>query len=190
MPTPQIDIIRTGIAPVIVALSGEHDISTSRELDVAIQQAVDGGRGVVVDLTDATFLDSAILRTLVDGHRAATAMGVAGLTVVAPPGGVAAQLFELVHASDLLAIAPSRDVAVEKYSSHGTGRCVFPNCVAAGFVRENDLALCPPHRELLLSDPGEFRRLWGPLDPRQVATVRHEPGRPASPLPPASDPDG
>jgi anti-anti-sigma regulatory factor len=168
-------------------VSGEHDISTSRELDVAIQQAVDGGRGVIVDLADATFIDSTILRTLVNGHRAATALGVAGLTVVAPPGSVAAQLFELVHASEVLAISPSRDVAAERYGSGGAGCCAFPGCAAAGFVRENDLALCPAHRELLLSDPGEFRRLWGALDPRRVVTPQHEPGRPASPLSPAPE---
>jgi hypothetical protein len=31
---------------------------------------------------------------------------------------------------------------------------------------EEGLALCPEHRELLLDDPEEFRRLWGALDPR------------------------
>jgi len=124
--TPQIHIIRTGTAPVIIALSGEHDIATSRELHVAIQQAVDGGRGVVVDLADATFIDSAILRTLIDGHRAATAIGVAGLSVVAPPGGVAAGLFERVRASEVLAISPSRDVAVEKYGARDPCQVMTP----------------------------------------------------------------
>jgi anti-sigma B factor antagonist len=128
---PEIHITRTGTAPVIVALAGEHDIASSRELSVAVQQAVDAGRGVVVDLTDATFIDSAVLRALVDGHRAAVSMSVAGLTVVAPPGGVPAQLFDLVHAADLLAIFPSRDAAVANYGPHETDRCLFPSRGAA-----------------------------------------------------------
>jgi anti-anti-sigma factor len=116
VPTPQIHITPTGTAPVIVALSGDHDISTSRELDVAVQHAVDAGGGVVVDLAEATFIESAILRTLVHGHRAAAAIGAAGLAVVAPSGSVAAQLFELVHASELLSIAPSRAAALARYA--------------------------------------------------------------------------
>jgi anti-sigma B factor antagonist len=124
--TPQIHITRTGTAPVVIALSGEHDVSTSRELDVAVQHAVEAGLGVVVDLSDATFIDSAILRALVAGHRAAAATGVAGLVVVAPSGSVAARLFELVHASELLSVAPSRDAAVARYGPPGTGRCAFP----------------------------------------------------------------
>jgi hypothetical protein len=31
---------------------------------------------------------------------------------------------------------------------------------------EEGLALCPEHRDLLLDDSEEFRRLWGALDPR------------------------
>jgi anti-anti-sigma regulatory factor len=69
---------------------------------------------VVVDLTDTTFIDSAVLRALVDGHRAAVSMSVAGLTAVAPPGSVPARLLDLVQAADVLAIVPSRDAAVAK----------------------------------------------------------------------------
>jgi hypothetical protein len=67
-------------------------------------------------------------------------------------------------------------------------RCAFPNCgQSAGSVEHNALALCPAHRELLLDDPGEFRRLWGALDPRPrpPAPPRHIPGRPQAPMPPA-----
>ena len=49
--------------------------------------------------------------------------------------------------------------------------CRFPSCVREAVVPvlptgEEGLALCPEHRELLLDDPEEFRRLWGALDPR------------------------
>jgi hypothetical protein len=142
-------------------------------------------------LTDATFIDSSVLRTLIDRHRAAAATAGGGLTVAATPASAPARLFDLVHASEMLAVFPSCDAALASYPDgvHGGGRCVFPSCAAPGFVKENDLALCPPHRELLLGDPGEFRRLWGALDPRPTATPRHEPGRPQSPLAPAPDAD-
>jgi hypothetical protein len=49
--------------------------------------------------------------------------------------------------------------------------CKFPGCEREAVVPvlptgEEGLALCPEHRELLLDDPEEFRRLWGALDPR------------------------
>jgi len=49
--------------------------------------------------------------------------------------------------------------------------CRFPSCEREAVVPvlptgEEGLALCPEHRELLLDDAEEFRRLWGALDPR------------------------
>ena len=66
--------------------------------------------------------------------------------------------------------------------------CAFPACAsmaaASGFTR---VALCDEHRLMLLDDPGEFRRLWGALDPRpQPEPVTRAPGVPRSPLPPAT----
>jgi hypothetical protein len=66
--------------------------------------------------------------------------------------------------------------------------CAFPACAGtaagSGFTR---LALCAEHRLLLLDDPGEFRRLWGALDPRpQPRPASRAPGAPRAPLPPAS----
>jgi len=67
--------------------------------------------------------------------------------------------------------------------------CAFPTCGGAARRDESDLALCREHRRLLLDDPGEFRRLWGALDPRLAppARPRHIPGKPQAPLPPAPD---
>ena len=50
--------------------------------------------------------------------------------------------------------------------------CRFPGCQREAVVPvlptgEEGLAMCPEHRELLLDDPEEFRRLWGALEPRR-----------------------
>jgi hypothetical protein len=45
--------------------------------------------------------------------------------------------------------------------------CKFPGC--AETAADDELALCTEHRRLLLDDPGEFRRLWGAIDPRPEA---------------------
>jgi hypothetical protein len=69
----------------------------------------------------------------------------------------------------------------------------FPTCRGGATVdNAADLALCRDHRQLLLDDPGEFRRLWGALDPRPrpPAMPLHIPGNPQAPMPPARGADG
>jgi hypothetical protein len=48
----------------------------------------------------------------------------------------------------------------------GVAKCKFPECDRP--ASEGSFALCPEHRRLLIDDPGEFRRLWGALDPRSA----------------------
>ena len=52
--------------------------------------------------------------------------------------------------------------------------CKFPDCqepaiLETGPAGEESVALCAEHRQLLLDDPGEFRRQWGAVDPRPQA---------------------
>jgi hypothetical protein len=69
-------------------------------------------------------------------------------------------------------------------------QCIFPACgQTVDVIDASDMALCSGHRQLLLDDPGEFRRLWGALDPRPPDAPRHTPGRPQSPMPPAAADD-
>lgn len=116
MSTPQIHITRIGSEPVIVRLSGEHDLATARELDDALCRAIDAGGGVIVDLTEASFIDSAILGVLIRAHDVADALGKEGLAVVAAPSSEPARLFDLVAADEALAIFPSRDGALATYT--------------------------------------------------------------------------
>ncbi len=50
--------------------------------------------------------------------------------------------------------------------------CKFPDCQEPAILEvgpdgEEGVALCAEHRQLLLDDPGEFRRQWGAVDPRR-----------------------
>jgi hypothetical protein len=51
-------------------------------------------------------------------------------------------------------------------------RCKFPECEQHAILEvgptgeEEGFALCAEHRQLLLEDVDEFRRLWGAIDPR------------------------
>lgn len=54
----------------VIAVSGEVDLATSPELDVAIIAAIDSGTSsVAIDLTDVSFMDSSGLGVIVRGLK-------------------------------------------------------------------------------------------------------------------------
>ena len=56
---------------VVVVVEGEHDIYTAPTLRERLDEALERGGGVVVDLTGATFVDSSVLVALLDARRRA-----------------------------------------------------------------------------------------------------------------------
>lgn len=58
-----------------VAIRGEIDLATAGVLSAELCDAVTLAPEVTVDLSGVTFLDSTGIRALVDGHKAATALG-------------------------------------------------------------------------------------------------------------------
>lgn len=56
---------------VVVIVEGEHDIYTAPALRERLDEALDQSRGLVVDLTKATFVDSSVLGALLDARRRA-----------------------------------------------------------------------------------------------------------------------
>jgi anti-sigma B factor antagonist len=56
---------------VVVVVEGEHDIYTAPTLRERLDEALDRGGGIVVDLTKATFVDSSVLGALLDARRRA-----------------------------------------------------------------------------------------------------------------------
>jgi anti-anti-sigma factor len=55
----------------VVALVGEHDAYSSERLENELGVLLDEGRGIVVDLTDASFIDSTTLSVLLGARRRA-----------------------------------------------------------------------------------------------------------------------
>src|SRR5207237_1329306 len=53
---------RDGVA--VLTLVGEHDLSTSEQLRSAMREHAEMGRGVVVNLPQAEFIDSHVVHTL------------------------------------------------------------------------------------------------------------------------------
>ncbi len=68
-----IDIQRNESGPAVIAVIGEHDLSTAPALSKVIDDA--GTAGVVLDLDQTEFIDSAVLRVLIVGQQQAAAAG-------------------------------------------------------------------------------------------------------------------
>ena len=60
---------------MVVSVAGEHDIYTAPALRERLDEALDKGVGIVVDLTGATFVDSSVLGALLDARRRALDAG-------------------------------------------------------------------------------------------------------------------
>jgi anti-sigma B factor antagonist len=69
----------------VVALVGEHDAYSSNRLENELVVLLEEGRRIIVDLRDATFIDSTTLSALLAGRNAAERRGL-GLVLVLPGG--------------------------------------------------------------------------------------------------------
>lgn len=85
---------------VIVALTGQCDLTVRDELTATLLAAVDGGRPVFVDLAGVDFMDSSGIHSLVAAHHAAKEAG-SRVYLVNAAGGVAA-LLDLTGVAALL----------------------------------------------------------------------------------------
>lgn len=80
---PGIEVSRPRAGVAHVVLSGEFDLSTSRQLVYTFKSVLPTCARLVVDLSDVEFLDSITIHTLVDAAKAAEAAGVAFAVVIA-----------------------------------------------------------------------------------------------------------
>ncbi len=95
----------------VVVLRGEHDLSTAPDVRAHVEEAAGAGGDVIVDLSEASFIDSSILGVLVAGYRSVTT-GSRRFAVVAVPGSSVTRLFDLVSVSDVIPIHPTMADAV------------------------------------------------------------------------------
>lgn len=95
----------------VTIAAGEIDLANAGWLRTALVSAIDAGAtGLVVDMTAATFLDSAGVAALVRAARRASATGSAlRLAVTAPP---VLRVLDLVGLDQLVPVYPSVAQAV------------------------------------------------------------------------------
>jgi anti-sigma B factor antagonist len=92
----------------VLALSGEHDLSTAPELRAQLHQLGDTS-AVIIDLDETTFVDSSILGVLVGGLRRARERDVPfGLVLGDHAHPAIRRIFELTGLHDVFPIFASR----------------------------------------------------------------------------------
>lgn len=64
-----ISLTPAGDQSVRLEIRGELDLSTAPQLDDALRHELGGGRSVIVDLSQVTFIDSTALNTLIGALR-------------------------------------------------------------------------------------------------------------------------
>jgi anti-sigma B factor antagonist len=72
----RIELDRSDDGVVVVVLTGEHDVYTAPALRDRISSVIDEGASFVVDLTPTQFIDSSVLRVLLEARRQADEMGL------------------------------------------------------------------------------------------------------------------
>ena len=97
---PHISTTHLGAALWLLRLEGEHDVSTVARLREAIEGVFAQGTCVVLDLSQATFVDSSVLGELIRAHNRVAATRDEKLAVVAPASSAAARLFDLTGVDD------------------------------------------------------------------------------------------
>jgi anti-anti-sigma factor len=118
MERPAIEI-EQGDSAAVVALRGEHDLSTAEELRRQLGPLGEAqGGAIIVDLTDTAFIDSSVLGVLIAEHDRAGRNG-GRFTVVLGEGAAhgVRRVFDLAGVGSVLNVVGSREEAVRPPSA-------------------------------------------------------------------------
>ena len=97
----------------VVTLVGEHDLSTRQDVLAELERVRIAGASVIVDLSEADFIDSSVLSALVAAQRRAEWTPGRRFGVVVPARGAARRLFDLTDVGSVFATFASRSDAID-----------------------------------------------------------------------------
>jgi anti-sigma B factor antagonist len=102
----------------VVAVQGEADLHTSQELRAAINDAIDSGAtSLVVDLSEATFIDSMTLGVLLGAVKRLRPIG-GRVSVVCTDANIR-RIFEITLLDRVFALHRSRQIALDAEMARG-----------------------------------------------------------------------
>ncbi|HEX5252073.1 MAG TPA: STAS domain-containing protein [Gaiellales bacterium] len=110
-----------GSAPWVLELHGEHDLSTVAAIHDRLAPIADRSEAAIIDLSQVTFIDSAVLTELIASRRGREEGGGARLAIVAPPGGFPARVLALLQLDRVVAVHESRGEALASFDPPPSG---------------------------------------------------------------------
>lgn len=110
-----VNVDHLGRSKWVVELVGEHDLTTVGDLRERLDEIFATGTRVVIDFSEATFIDSAILSEVVRAQRRVDCDPGEQLAVVAPDGGFVARLFGQVGFEVVLSVFETRADALGSF---------------------------------------------------------------------------
>ena len=113
--TDEIRVERPTAGSAVVVLTGQHDLSNSLELEQLLDSLIADTKLVVADASEAEFVDSTILNTLVRSHRQAAAVGCT-FRVQLGTTAIVHRAFELTGVLEVLDWAAMREEALRQPS--------------------------------------------------------------------------
>jgi anti-anti-sigma factor len=115
-----ISLVRHEGGACIVALRGEHDLASVDELKDTLTEAADAP-SLIVDLSDAAFIDSAVLGALISSHRDVVDSGRHWALVVGQGSGAAVRrILELTGLDGVMPVYSRREDALGASSQSGS----------------------------------------------------------------------
>lgn len=104
----------------LVELGGEVDLYTAPEFKERLSDAIEGGKQcLVVDLSEATFIDSTTLGVLVGAEKQVRASD--GAVVLVCPERSIRKVFEITGLDRVFVMHDSRDEALAQVAEHPAG---------------------------------------------------------------------
>ncbi len=108
-----VEVTRPRESVAVLAIRGSHDCSTEHELEALLDDAISSSKLVVVDVTDADFVDSSFLHNLVKAHRNAPARG-SRFVLQLGTAPIVRRVLEISGLLEELECASSRDEALSR----------------------------------------------------------------------------
>jgi anti-anti-sigma factor len=111
-----IDVRRQTDVISVVRLTGDHDLATRPHFVAGLDRLFQSGSSVVVDLSEAGFVDSTMIAALVEAHGQTVSEPQCSLVVVIAPGSRVERVLALV---DLRSVVPVFSTEAEALGALG-----------------------------------------------------------------------
>ena len=98
----------------VVAVRGEHDLNTAPELRARLEELIESGTPVLVDLSPASFVDSSILGVILDARRVAEEADVSFAVASDEGAGAVGRVLEITGLRAELPVHDSIQTAAEE----------------------------------------------------------------------------